>query len=80
MGSCSSSEFYYSVLESPLLEFTTASCLKFTYIQHPPAKLDVFLALSNGSVITILDRNDGQISSRSFEQTIQPCTGKVLTA
>ena len=74
-------DYYYSVLESPWLEFTVTSCLKFRYKTNSPAALDVFVALHNGSVITILDRTqktefDGNVASYSW--TINAGIGKVM--
>ena len=73
-------DFYYSVLESPWLEFTTESCLQFRYRRYTPAALDVFLALRNGSVLTVLDKNNnskryGAISTYTW--TVPPGVGKV---
>ena len=80
-GSCSSADFYYSVLESPWLEFTTESCLQFRYRRYTPAALDVFLALHNGSVLTVLDRNSNGGSGvlSTYTWTVPPGVGKVLS-
>ena len=63
-----------------MLEFTRTSCLQFTYRKYSPALLDVFLALSNGSVITILDRNRNKYGDVPLARTIQRGAGKVPTA
>ena len=78
-GRCSGGHFYYSVLESPWLEFTTESCLQFRYRRYVPAALDVFLALHNGSVLTVLDRNSntGNNVLSTYTWTVQPGVGKV---
>ena len=78
-GSCSGADFYYSVLESSWLEFTTESCLQFRYRRYVPAALDVFLALHNGSVLTVLDRNSNTGSGvlSTYTWTVAPGVGKV---
>jgi len=78
-GNCSDADFYYSALESPWLEFTTESCLQFRYKRYNPAALDVFLALHNGSVLTVLDRNSnaGYGVLSTYTWTVQPGVGKV---
>ena len=77
-GRCGAA-FYYSVLESPWLEFTTTSCLQFQYRRYNPAALDVFLALRNGSVLTVLERNSntGNGVLSTYNWTVQPGVGKV---
>ena len=77
-GDCGAA-FYYSVLESPWLEFTTESCLQFQYRRYTPTALDVFLALHNGSVLTILGRNNNTRNSvlSTYTWTVPPGVGKV---
>ena len=67
------------MLESPWLGFTTESCLQFQYRRYNPAALDVFLALHNGTVLTVLDRNSntGYGVWSTYTWIIPPGVGKV---
>ncbi|XP_076471817.1 uncharacterized protein LOC143301422 [Babylonia areolata] len=79
-GNCSSSEYYYTVLESPWLNVTHPSCLKFFYSRGLPAALDVFLDHRDGGISTVLDRsNNAGNNSRTNEQSnVDPGVAKVI--
>ncbi|XP_076471156.1 uncharacterized protein LOC143301038 [Babylonia areolata] len=78
-GTCSSSVYYYSVLESPWLHVTHPSCLKFSYSTASPAALDVFLDHRDGGISTVLDRsnNAGNDVRNDVKWNVDPGIRKV---
>ncbi|KAL8587952.1 hypothetical protein ACOMHN_060064 [Nucella lapillus] len=72
--------FYYSVLESPSLNISQASCLTVAYRRKNPAALDVFLELDAGEVLTLLNRsnNAGYNVKYNFTTNVNPGIGKII--
>ncbi|XP_076471516.1 uncharacterized protein LOC143301255 isoform X2 [Babylonia areolata] len=79
-GICPSSDYYYSVLESPWLHVTHPSCLKFSYSRAHPAALDVFLDHRDGRISTVLNRsnNAGYNVRNDVKWNVDPGIRKIV--
>ncbi|XP_076472045.1 uncharacterized protein LOC143301552 [Babylonia areolata] len=80
-GACPSSDYYYSVLESPWLNVTHLSCLKFTYLRLAPAALDVFLDQQDEGISTVLNRSNDNTADNErtdVKRNVDPGFRKVI--
>lgn len=70
----------YSILESPWLNFTTESCVQFSFLRKSPRDLDVFFHVKGRQIQTVENRtksshSDNQTYNRKF--TVHSLIGKV---
>ena len=67
----------FSILESHWLNFTTVSCVVFTFSRKLPYGLDVFFVVRDGQIETVEDRANNGNGKQERQFTVHSLIGKV---